>query len=152
MFGFKNSKKVPEPVTVEFEKPVFETVWTKEFVHTSNFRGFRRLSLVHNAIDECINTLALYRDGGFSFKGCPILLECVRKTYAGNSSDTINVYVDGHLIGRLPEYKEKEQSMLTDYEYDKLHLRVEESYHADGSVMGQNVYLMVHYVNEEPPR
>ena len=43
-----------------------------------------------------------------------------------------------------------ELSMLFDYEYDKVHLKVDESYHADGTVMGTNIYLFVHYPGEEP--
>lgn len=127
-------------------------LWTKEFEHSSNFRGFRRIRLAHNGNEKCLKTLDKYRDSKFAFKGCPIKIECLHTVDDSGEYDSINVYVNGDLIGRVPVTKDKELHMLTDYDYDAVSLMVDEKYHADGSVMGQNVYLFVHYVGEEPPK
>ena len=127
-------------------------LWTKKFEHSQNYRGFRRIRLQHNGSNKCLSTIDKYRDSGFVFKGSPIELKCLKTVTDYDEFKSIDVYVGGDLIGRVPETKEKDLSMLSDYEYDAVSLMVDEKRHADGSVMGQNVYLFVHYVGEEPPK
>ena len=64
----------------------------------------------------------------------------------------VNVFVDGKRIGVVHSYNTDNYEMLTRYEFDSVSLKVDEKYHTDGTVMGQNVYLFVHYSGEEPPK
>lgn len=165
MFGLKKKrKKSPaEPVTYTerivkqsddavvsvINESVERSVWTKDFVQSHSFKGCKRYKLKHVDVDGVADTLALYRPE-FAFKDCPITLERV-DTFRGPelSGSKIKVYVDGHIIGFVPDYKPEEIVSLSDQPYDKAHVRVEEHYHDDGSVMGQNVYLFVRFVNAE---
>ena len=116
----------------------------------TSVRGFRRLQLRHIDVDGCEDTLSAFRPVGFNFKGCTIIVEGIEVISNGSTYRMVDVYVDGSRIGQVKSTMANELSMLFDYEYDKVHLKVDESYHADGTVMGTNIYLFVHYPGEEP--
>ena len=153
MFGFlKKKSEPPAEVSIEYSGPTTEVLWTKDFIQALNFKGFRRIKLKHNGNKDCLKTLDKYRPDKFSFKDLPIRLECVKKISNGQESVSISVYVDDNILGIVEDYMDKAMAMLTDYEYDKVYLMVDEKYHTDGSVMGQNVYLLVHYIGDEPEK
>lgn len=151
MFGIGKKKRqqtviiqnVPSTTSVS-------VVWTKDFIQSGNFRGYKRIKLRHNGDSACAATIDAYRKVQFNFADRPITLKCVRAVESGETYHHIDVSVDGYLIGQVANYSDKNLSMLMDYEYDAVYLMVDEKYHADGTVMGQNVYLFVHYVGEEP--
>ena len=161
MFGFGKKKKAAEPASYTLSHevldngdvvgiinaPIDKVAWCKEFVQASTFKGCKRYKLKHVDVDGAADTLALYRPA-FKFKDCPIMLERV-DTYKGQDLDgsKIKIYVDGRIIGLLPDYKPEDIEALSARPYDKVHVRVEESYHDDGSVMGQNVYLFIRFTD-----
>lgn len=145
----KNIQK-NDTIIVEVAKPQRSVLFRKEFAQAGSFRGFRRLQLRHIDVDGCEDTLSAFRPAGFNFKGCTIIVEGIEETSNGSTYRMVDVYVDGSRIGQVKSTMANELSMLFDYEYDKVHLKVDESYHADGTVMGTNIYLFVHYPGEEP--
>ena len=156
--GKEKAKEIPRPemdprlariVQIVIEKTLgsarfsgYTPEWKEEF------RGRIKLSASH--VDNYDQTLSYFRERDFDFKGSEILLECIKIESGSDVFYRINVYVDGRMIGRVSEASDESISMLTDYEYDKAHVKVEEFYHKDGTVMGSNVYLFVHYPGVAP--
>lgn len=136
---------------VQFSRPQISRVFTVSLPQAHFFKGFRRIKLKHIDVEGCSETLDLYRPSGFDFKGSEIRIEGFNKNSNGESSRFARVYVDGHAIGVIAEYMYKELSFVFDNKYDKAFLKVEESYRADGTPMGANVYLFVRLCNQLPP-
>ena len=157
MFNFKKKAKVnpsKKAVTTTINEPVVievigasssDEVWTKEFPNTKNFRGFKRIKLKHKDVDGVDDTLSFYRSRAFDFKDTNIKISCIRTVQDGEEDKlSFDVYVDDKKIGEVPDYNFDGIGLLANTDIDKVCLRVEEAYHADGTVMGQNVYLFVH--------
>ena len=147
---FRRKKKQSEAVAYNVVRNRETVLFRKQFVQSSSFRGFRRIKLSASHVDNYDQTLSYFRERDFDFKGSEILLECIKIESGSDVFYRINVYVDGRMIGRVSEASDESISMLTDYEYDKAHVKVEEFYHKDGTVMGSNVYLFVHYPGVAP--
>lgn len=147
---FRRKKRQPEAVAYNFVKNRETVLFRREFIQSSSFRGFRRIKLSASHVDGYEQTLSYFRKKDFYFKGSKILLECIKIESGSDVYFRINVYVDGRMIGRVSEASDESISMLTEYEYDKAHIKVEELHRQDGSVMGSNVYLFVHYPDVAP--
>lgn len=139
LFGF-GKKKAPGPAP----QPKVETklLWSKTFPQSGTFRGYRRIKLSTYNREGVSDTLAYFKENGNNFKGRTIRLDHVMATdvYTDGPAYFINVYVDNMPIGSVFGTNEEKYPMLTEYEYDKAHIRVE-----DGSV-----YLFVHYPGASP--
>lgn len=147
LFRRKNKTSPAAPAAaVRFAQPQRSLLFRKEFIQAGSFRGFRRVKLQYVDVEGCSETLDAFRAGGFSFKGLPIRIEGIGVQSNGESYRIVDVYVDGCLIGRVKSTDDAGLSMLCDSEYDQAYLKVDEAYHADGSVMGANVYLFVHLI------
>lgn len=150
---FKRKKNVApqkRDVVIEIAEPRTSVSFSKEFAQSGSFRGFRRIQLRHIDVEGCSETLDAHRPDDFKFKGSTILVEGIETSFGDETSRLVNVYVDGSIIGCVKSWMDKELDMLFDYEYDKVHLRVEEPRYADGSPMGANIYLFVRYPGEAP--
>jgi hypothetical protein len=72
-----------------------------------------------------------------------VIVECVS---VERDYNYVNVYVDGKMIGRVGAASNHIDDLST-RDFDKVHVMVEEVLRPDGSIMGDNVYLFVHYVD-----
>lgn len=158
----RKSKPAEDPVSQIAQRTAPELIWTKSFKQSSNFRGFRRVKLRTHGEANVDDTLAYFRESKFDFKNSTIQLDhylLPNTQVSGNAVSVIdednyivNVFADGKRIGVVHSYNTDNYEMLTRYEFDSVSLKVDEKYHTDGTVMGQNVYLFVHYSGEEPPK
>lgn len=147
----KNVVNVGSATAVHFAAPQIAPAFSVTMPQAHSFKGFRRAKLKYIDVDGCAETLDAFRSSGFDFNNSLIRIDGFNKVSNGESSRFANVYVDGHIIGAMAEYMYKELSFVFDNKFDKVFLKVEESYHADGSPMGANVYLFVHLCNQLPP-
>ena len=158
----RKSKPAKEPISQITQRTAPELIWTKSFKQSSSFRGFCRVKLRTHGEANVDDTLAFFRGSKFDFKNSTIQLDhylLPNTRVSGNVTSIIdednyivNVFVDGKRIGVVHSDKSPDNyEKLTRYEFDSVSLKVDEKYHADGTVMGQNVYLFVHYIGEEPP-
>ena len=127
------------------QKPVKIThkLFLKEFTQSGTFRGYRRVKLTTYGIDQVQETLAHFAQSGYDFKGCTITLEglAVEGVFVDELMRVVNVFVNDQLIGCVYDSPGSDQySMLTEYEFDKAHLLVENG----------TVYLFVHYPGAAP--
>ena len=150
MSFFRRKKSGADPVVIDVVKRERTVLFKREFAQASSFRGFRRIKLSTARVNNFDQTLAFFRDNGFDFKGCTVVLECIKEIVADQTYLTVNVYVNGHLIGFIGPAATNSILMLTEYEYDKVYVKVDEFKRPDGSIMGDNVYLFVHYPGEAP--
>lgn len=163
MLGFLKNKNKKSPIK-KAVKTVIETpvsievinasssdiVWTKEFPQASNFRGFKRVKLKHIGIDGIEGALSHFRGSAFDFKNSTVKISCIRTVRPGEEDRlSFDVFVDGKKIGVVPDYNFDAIGLLANTDIDKVFLQVDESYHADGTPMGQNIYLFVHPSNTE---
>lgn len=116
-----------------------ELIWRKSFRQSASFRGYRRVRLTiyeESGVDE---TLRRFAASGYDFTGCSIRLDHVRVYGRHTEYKCVDVYVDSMRIGCIYSSNTKFYPMLTEYDYDKVFLRVE-----DGSV-----YLFIRYSESE---
>lgn len=139
------------PVSVEvINASSSDIVWTKDFPQASNFRGFKRVKLKHTGIDGIEGVLSHFRGSAFDFKNSTVSINCIRTVRSGEEDRlSFDVFVDGKKIGVVPDYNFDAIGLLANTDIDKVFLQVDESYHADGTPMGQNIYLFVHPSNSE---
>ena len=147
----KNSVSAGSGVSVYVAGPKISRAFSVVLPQAHSFKGFRRIKLKYIDVDGCAETLDAYRSQGFDFKNSTIQIDGFDKVSNGESSRFAKVYVDGNIIGVIAEYMDKGLSFVFDNKFDKVFLKVEEAYHADGSVMGANVYLFVRLCNQLPP-
>lgn len=114
-----------------------KVIWKKEFPQSGTFRGYRRIKLTTYKEELVSETLAHFRRKGNDFKGSTITLEniAVKDVFVDRLMKVVNVYADGFRIGCVYDGSDDRYSMLTEYEYDKVHLKVE----------NDDVFLFVHY-------
>lgn len=158
----RKTKQAAEPTPQISQRTAPELIWTRSFNQSSNYRGFRRVKLRTHGEQNVDDTLAYFRESKFDFKNSTIQLDhylLPNTRVNGNvvsvsdeDNYIINVFVDGKRIGVVHSNDPDKYVTLSQYEYDAVSLKVDEKYHADGTVMGQNVYLFVHYIGEEPPK
>lgn len=107
-------------------------LWNKTFTQSKSFKGFRRQQLTTYKEPGVEDTLSAWAKKDYNFAGATIQLQCMQL----ESSQVINVYVDGQRIGcRYSSHAF--YADLAGREYDAVHLRVD----------GDDVYLFVHYTD-----
>lgn len=150
LFNFGKKKK-PVPAPKE-EKPAYRKLWTKEFTQSSTFRGYRKIKLSRYWADEVDQTINTLKKAKYDFKGRTIRLENVQSTNQYNKHKVVKVYIDDMLIGSVFSSDEQYYPMLTEYKYDKVHVRIEDSAPNDffEGVVTAKAYLFVHYPGEAP--
>ena len=146
----KKKKPAPKPKQA---KPATKLLWSKTFPQSGSFKGFRRIRLgrYYEDIDASLQELKKSR---YNMKGRTIRLDNIASTDPYNKYKVIKVYVDDKLIGNVFESDAQQYSMLTDYEYDKAHVRVEDTaldvdFDTSG-IVTTKVYLFLHYPKIEP--
>ena len=134
LFKF-GKKKQPDPPATEPE-----LLWTKTFEQSRSFKGCRRVQLSTFKKDGVAETIAHFKDLGNDFTGRTIRLDHVRvfDEALGRLKGLVNVYVDDMPIGTVFDTNDYRYPILTDFEYDKAHIRIE-----DGKVL-----LFVHVTEE----
>lgn len=133
----RKQKPAQRPVTITSK------LFLKEFTQSGTFKGYRRAKLTTYNVDHVQETLAYFAQKGYDFKGCKITLEglAIEGIFADGLMRVVNVFVDDMLIGCVYDNPGSDRySMLTEYEYDKVYLLVENS----------EVYLFVHYPGVAP--
>lgn len=136
LFGIGKKKAAPAP------KSEPEVLWTKKFTQSGTFRGYRRVQLSTFKREGVSETLAYFKERNNDFKGRTIRLDhiMVPDIFTDGPAYMVEVYVDDMHIGTVFGTNEHRYPMLTEYEFDKVHIKVE-----DGTV-----YLFVHYPAEAP--
>ena len=120
------------------QRTCVKLIWSKTFPQSGTFRGYRRIRLsryYHEEIDATITALP-----DFNFKGRTIRLDCVLFDPSRADGYRIDVFIDNGLIGSVWQSDGEQYSMLTEYEYDKAYLLVENG----------TVYLFVRYPGVAP--
>jgi len=137
LFGF-SKKKAPAPAS----KPATKLLWSKTFTQSNSFKGFRRVQLTTYKEPGVEETLAYFKDLNYDFKGRTIRIDHLTgpEIFEDGPAHFINVYVDNMKIGVVYGTSELRFSMLTEYEFDKAHIKVENGV----------VFLFVHYPGVAP--
>ena len=144
LFGKKKKQTAPQP---KRSAPSPRLVWSRSFTQSGTFKGYRRIRLSRYRSEEVDATIDGLKRIGYDIKGRTIRLDLYESVDPYNKYKEIRVYVDGYLIGSVFDSDGQQFSMLTDYEYDKVHLRVEDS-SPDKSyehIVTAKAYLFVHY-------
>ena len=140
---FKRIRKKSDDVSYQFIRHKETVVYRREFLQSSSFRGFKRIKLSYSGVPSYDQTISFFRSKGFDFNRCSVIVECVG---VERDYNYVNVYVDGKMIGRVGAASNHIDDLST-RDFDKVHVMVEEVLRPDGSIMGDNVYLFVHYVD-----
>ena len=149
---FFGKKKKTAPAAPRQPKPTLKLIWSKEFAQSPSFRGFRRVKLSryrHEAIDETIDTL---KRAKYDLKGKTVRLDLLQSVEQFNEFREVRVYIDDMLIGSVFESDAKHFPMLTEYDYDKVHVRIEDSAPDEffENVVTAKAFLFVHYPGNDP--
>lgn len=140
---FKRIRKKSNDVSYQFIRHKEAVVYRREFLQSSSFRGFKRIKLSYSGVPSYDQTIGYFRKNGFDFKDNSVIVECIN---VDREYNYVNVYVDGRMIGCVGAASDHVGD-LSSRDFDKIHVKVEEVLRPDGSVMGDNVYLFVHYVD-----
>ena len=120
---FKRKKK--ENKTVRF---------TKEFIQSDRFKGFKRNKLTTYKETDVPETLAHFKQNGYDFSGCRIRLECATIDGEYGPFDVVNVFANDMRIGcRYGTHTQYDRLAVPNY--DAAHLKVENG----------DVLLFLHY-------
>lgn len=149
IFGKKKKKTAPQP---KQSNPVPILVWSKAFTQSGTFKGYRKIRLSRYRSDEVDATINGLKKIKYDLKGRTIRLDLMESVDPYNRYKEIKVFVDGYLIGSVFNSDESSFSMLTDYDYDKVHLRVEDSAPDQfyENIVTAKAFLFVHYPAEAP--
>lgn len=140
--------KTPAPAQDEAPK----VIWTKTFTQSGTFRGYRRIRpsrYFHEKIDKSI---AYFEKSDYSMKGRTIQLTCLQFDKHRPDGHCIDIFADGLLLGTVWQSDEEQWSMLTEYEYDKVYLKIEDTWPGctDPRIVHTKVYLFAHYPGVAP--
>lgn len=135
----------PKPETEPDISPDVKLLWRKTFPQASTFRGFRKVRLSrynHEKVDKAVEYF--YKLGKDSMKGRTIRMDHVQSKDKHNRFKAVNVYVDDIYIGCVFNSDKERYSMVTEYEYDKVYVLIEETPY------GPNMDFFVHYPAAAP--
>lgn len=147
-----NLGKKKTTTALKTEKSKYKQLWSKEFTQSSSFKGFRRIRLSRYWSDEIDKTIDTLKRAKYDLKGRTIRLDHVESTGPNYKHREVKVYIDNMLIGSVFESDEIHYPMLTQYEYDKAHIRIEDSVPDQffENVVTAKAYLFVHYPDKAP--
>lgn len=153
LFNFGKKKTEPAPAPKQ-PKPGIKKIWSKEFPQAPSFRGFRRIRLSRYRSDAVDKTIGTLKRAKYDLKDRVVRLDLVegKEPNSVNPYKEIRVYIDDMLIGSVFESDENQFPMLTEYEYDKVHVRIEDSCPDEfiENVVTAKAFLFVHYPAEAP--
>lgn len=137
----------PEPqLTQERALPKKDIYSTQTFTQSKSFKGFRREKLSTFGLDGVELNHKYFREQyNDDFTNSAIQLMVVKAR--NDEGKCVRVVVDGRFMGNLYRSERTAESfdMIVAKKIDKAHFRVETAYYADGSLMGYNTYIMVHW-------
>lgn len=108
--------------------------FTKDFIQSDTFKGFKRNKLTTYKEDGVKETLAYFKKNGYDFSGCRIRLEYSTIIGEHGPFDVVNVFVDDMRIGcRYGNHNQFDRLAVPNY--DAAHLKVE----------NDEVLLFLHY-------
>lgn len=136
LFNFGKKKQEPAPAP----KVESEVLWSKTFTQSDSFRGYRRIRLSRYFHEEIDKNIVYFRDRDYDLKGRTIQLTCTRFDGTRKDGCRIDVRADAKLLGTVWQSDEQQWPMLTEYDFDKVHVRIEDA----------KVHLFVHYPAEAP--
>ena len=150
---FKNVMKMvadtltapPKPEAEPDISPDVKLLWRKTFPQASTFRGFRKVYLSrynHEKVDKAVEYF--YKLGENSIDGRTIRLDHVQSKDKHNRFKAVNIYVDDIYIGCVFNSDKERYPMLTEYEYDKVYVLIEETPY------GPHREFFVHYPGVAP--
>ena len=144
LFGKKKKAVKPAPSP----KPQTKMLWSHTYPQSSTFRGYRRVKMSTYPKDEVFATIDELKRQKYRLKDRTIRLDHVES----DEYKVVNVYIDNMLIGSVFNNNEEAYSMLTDYDIDKAHIRIEDSAPDEfyEYVVTAKAFLFVHYPNEAP--
>lgn len=144
LFGKK--KKAPAPS----KGP--EVLWQKKFTQSGSFKGYRRIRLSRYYHEEIDKSVSYFEKRNYDLTGRTIQLICTRFDKKRKDGSRIDVRVDGKLLGTVWASDEEQWPMLTQYDYDKAYVRIEDTWPGctDPTIVHTKVYLFVHYPADEP--
>lgn len=145
LFG-KKKKKAPAPS----KGP--EVLWQKKFTQSGSFKGYRRIRLSRYYHEEIDKSVSYFEKRNYDLTGRTIQLICTRFDKKRKDGSRIDVRVDGKLLGTVWASDEEQWPMLTQYDYDKAYVRIEDTWLGctDPTIVHTKVYLFVHYPDEAP--
>ena len=145
LFG-KKKKKAPAPS----KGP--EVLWQKKFTQSGSFKGYRRIRLSRYYHEEIDKSVSYFEKRDYDLTGRTIQLICTRFDKSRKDGRRIDVRVDGKLLGTVWQSDEEQWPMLTQYDYDKAYVRIEDTWPGctDPTIVHTKVYLFVHYPTDEP--
>lgn len=151
LFMKKKKPAAPKPKQTQ---PKVKVIWSKEFVQSPSFRGFRKIVLNryrHEAVDETINKM---KRAKYDISNSTIRLDLVeaQESYSTKTYQEVRIYIDGMFIGSVFKSDNVQFPMLTEYEFDKVHIRIEDSSPDEiiENVVTARAFLFVHYIGTEP--
>jgi hypothetical protein len=145
-FGKKKAKSSTAPAA----EP--EVLWSKEFTQSGTFKGYRRIKPSRYFHEEIDKSVSYFEEHGYNMKGRTIQLICVRFDRKRPDGCRIDLRVDGMLLGSIWQSDDEQWPMLTEYEFDKVHVRIEDTWPGctDPRIVHTKVWLFVHYPAEAP--
>lgn len=148
LFNFGKKKTAPASAP----DPVPEVLWSKEFKQSGTFKGYRRIKLSRYFHEEIDKNVTYFEQYNYDMKGRTIQLTCTRFDKKRQDGSRIDVRVDGKLLGTVWQNDEQQWPMLTEYDFDKVHVRIEDTWPGctDPSIVHTSVHLFVHYPADAP--
>lgn len=148
LFNFGKKKTTPAPAP----KAGPEMLWSKEFTQSGTFKGYRKIKLSRYYHEEIDKNVSYFEKHNYDMKGRTIQLICTRFDKKRKDGCRIDLRVDGKLLGTVWQDDEQQWPMLTEYDFDKVHVRIEDTWPGctDPAIVHTKVYLFVHYPAEAP--
>ena len=145
-----NRKKKPTAPKKQQKQP--EVLWSRSYPQSGSFRGYRRIRLSRYFHEKIDKSIAYFEKSDYSMKGRTIQLTCLQFDKHRPDGHCIDIFADGLLLGTVWQSDEEQWSMLTEYEYDKVYLKIGDTWPGctDPSIVHTSVHLFVHYPADAP--
>ena len=147
LFGKKKKKKAP----IQNKGP--EVLWQKRFTQSGTYKGYRKIKLSRYYHEEIDKSMAYFAKRDYDMAGRTVQLICTRFDKMRKDGSRIDVRVDGKLLGTVWQSNDEQWSMLTEYAFDKVYVRVDDTWPdcpPDSPIVHTAAYLFVHYPDEAP--
>lgn len=138
----RKPKPTPKP---EADVKVF---WSKTFAQSSGFKGYRQVPF--SAYDPQLQDQTLTALAP-KYEVSTIRLDHVEVKSHGNKFKAVDIYVNDMWLGCVYESREEAYAMLTKYNYDKAHVKLD-PVHIKGYTDQVRITFLLHFIGEQPPR